>query len=90
MCISSLALLGVVTGSNEEGRLVKSLLEAYTRVGGRWARGVANPKDRLNVTHGLTINNVHLHPTLGVMAVTAWENMVNALLYTTVVEHADH
>ena len=65
-----------VTSTNDEGRLVKNLLENYSRVGGRWARGVTSNKDVLNVTHGLTINNVHIDLAQGVMTVTAWENLV--------------
>ena len=69
----------LVTSSNDEGRLVKNLLENYSRVGGRWARGVTSNKDVLNVTHGLTINNVHIDLAQGVMTVTAWENLVRHL-----------
>ena len=69
----------LVTSSNDEGRLVKNLPENYSRVGGRWARGVTSNKDVLNVTHGLTINNVHIDLAQGVMTVTAWENLVRHL-----------
>ena len=68
---------------NDENRLVKQLLSNYERFGGKHARGVASPTSVLNVTHGLTINDLEIDVAKGTIAVYVWENMVGDIVFET-------
>ena len=73
-------VFGVLT-LNDEARLTKHLLQNYEIAASKYARPVTNPKDTLEVSHGLILQKIeYIEPYSDRAVLNAWENYVSIFL----------